>query len=149
MLLAFVVGALVPLYVSSKQIKATTTSAFRQHWIDALRDDLSEYLGNLAVLSGELSLENATPSTVILENKGDLHRSLATTLSRILLRLNPSEEDHAQLRALLERASRSAMANPESKYEQPENDLISLGNRIVDLAQAILKREWNRVKNLD
>jgi hypothetical protein len=66
-------------------------------------------------------------------------------VAKIKLLLNPTEQDH---KALAELFDESAIAL--TKYLRREttthNELANINQKIVELTQSILKREWNRVK---
>ena len=68
--------------------------------------------------------------------------------AKIRLLLNPSESDHASLIALIHQSSmklRSISQRGGVDLRSLE-ELYAIVEKIVPLAQGILKREWNRVK---
>jgi hypothetical protein len=132
-LAAILVSPFVTLSVAKRQIRAQTISGNRQAWINSLRDDLAEFLS----LVFSLRLKGI-PSERFLE----LAQRLRLVQSRIKLRLNPSEQDHVSLIALVERAVVLAIrAN-----DTDASAAAKASDEIVDLSQSVLKREWERVK---
>lgn len=101
-----------------------TVAAFRQKWIEAVRDTLSEY---------HSILMSASSFTTISEEE---RRALIALKMKLSLMLNPEEEDSKNLLLLL-----AEMRNCESW-----DDRADLSTKISMTAQKILKTEWVRIK---
>jgi hypothetical protein len=119
------------------QSRASVVSASRQRWIDALRDDIAEFL----TVDAEHKAFDASPSfdpDVNLASIREKDRLLARQmllLRRVRLRLNPAEDIHNDL---LDRMKRLVVA--------PQLESAAASEEVVELAQTILKAEWERVK---
>ena len=145
-LVASIVGPIVALNVAKRQFNATAISANRNKRIDTLRDELAEFISLLATAlvvkskwkdrweegRGPMNSEPA-----LLEK----FERIVLAQSKIQLLINPNEENHQRLTETIDAAIRRLRSEDASDSET-EADLRS----IVALAQAILKREWQRVK---
>lgn len=122
------------LNIARLQIHSSTVSSNRQKWIDTLRDELAEFLAERDALTAKLRDSERDQTSV---------RTSSTRLVRLFhqlqLRLNPKEADHARIISLVDDLSR-----------KPTNELDdSMIDELVALAQSVLKREWERVKQGD
>ncbi len=134
-LLSLVIGGAAAWYSSRKALASAQTERmyqsaieigrYRQAWIDALRDDLAEYAGITTVAH----LDVPPPEKV---------ERAAVLAQRIRLRVNRSDSDYAELTATL-----TAMLE---QYLLKSENQITRVKPIVPLSQAILKREWERLK---
>jgi hypothetical protein len=149
-LAAAVIGPLVTIYATNKQnqttlrvardqISASTVSASRQKWIDSLRDTIAEFLavaGQQSYLAlkdeGAAWADDASAQRVVLLR------------ARIALLINPRETDHRELFQMVTELMSlvRAMRDPAARRRSSE-----LHHDITEKAQAILKREWERVKS--
>jgi hypothetical protein len=78
--------------------KEQKISEFRQKWIETLRDDISDFLGNIVVLGDMKQRDHAarvensnlvfTPSEI-----KDCQAAVSSALTRILLKLNPDDKN--------------------------------------------------------
>ena len=148
--LAAVVSALVALVsatlgpwlswkIAKGQAISTLRSTSRQQWLDALRNEVADYLGVLTEggmkrISGELSVP-------------DMHklaRELAQRLAKIELLLNPTEELHDRLCWLLKEAHSETW----SPDVQPDLEQVRVRtDEALDVCKQILKTEWDRAKD--
>lgn len=119
--------------IAERDIKSKVLSNNRQEWINKLRDNLSEFMSLILVVRKTQQLNSS--ELISYYNK------LFTTRFRIKLSLNPNENDHCELDALL----KAAMEKTTSYSELYED----IGDKILELSQSILKREWERVKKLE
>ena len=145
-LVASIAGPFVTLAVAKRQFSASVLSANRQKWIETLRDTLSELisiLGTAAVLRMTWKADwdrGLGP----LSERGELLEKvqrLVMVQAKIRLLINPLEPDHEALYRAIEAASKHLQA--EDWHESSMEADVEL---ITRLAQAILKREWMRVK---
>jgi hypothetical protein len=147
---ALITGAIS--FVNLTLTKEQKTSEFRKAWIDALREDLAQFLGAARAFARAVEVlhqfgpdyKSKVPLTVSDEKVSDLRYQAAETYCRIQLRLNPSEPEHVELLRLLRRAI------------DEQNEMLRSGGGIdptmkaievaTKYAQPVLKREWERVK---
>ncbi len=142
--------------IASRQI-ADNISTKRQTWIDELRKDSSEFLTVVGHIQ-ELKRPQALTATGLTraehfqeQLKGEMRaRELFT---RIRLRLNPGEEAHNKLVALIMKIAENGY-NPHRAYTPAEElesaqDFNEAVHAVVSHLQAILKSEWERVKKGD
>ena len=139
-LLAVIVGPIISIYVAKKQVRANTVAVFRQQWIDSLREDLSQFLSLFEIIaSNRSSFEPVSDDT---------NKDLVACRTRIALRLNPNEGDHASLVDFLFESCSVLFRDPTTDKEF-DSTVRKRQEKIVALARPILKREWQRVKSLD
>lgn len=145
-LVASIAGPVVALTVARRQVSATVVSGNRQKWIEALRDDLAELISLLAtglVIKSKWKDRweqgrgplNAEPALL------DKFERIVLAQARIQLLINPGDADHQRLAEAIDSA-----ANQLRSEEAPDSATEADIRTIVVLAQAILKREWQRVK---
>ena len=124
-IIAAVLGAAIlflTTYYSSRKSARIELSKLRLDWIEKLREDLSEF-------------QAMAMRPDFRPHEDERFYRLGT---RIELRLNPSEADHAQLIAAMYDMLRASEGSLEDKYKT--NPLF------VSTAQKIIKDEWARVR---
>jgi hypothetical protein len=145
-LVASIVGPIVTLTVARRQYNATVISASRQKWIETLRDTLAELIALLRAASvvkskwkdkwdrgrGPLDADPA-----MLEK----FEHIVLSQSKIDLLINPTDADHQLLYETIETAI-SRLGSEESLEAETQSDVQT----ITRVGQAILRREWQRVK---
>jgi hypothetical protein len=145
-LVASVVGPVITLTVAQRQFNATVISANRQKWIETMRDTLAELI---ALIRAALVVKskwkdkwdrglgplNADPAML------DKFEHIVLAQSKIELLMNPIDGDHQRLYETIESAIERLRAE-ESLEAETLHDIRT----ITALGQAILKREWQRVK---
>ena len=119
------------------QSRASVVSASRQRWIDALRDDIAEFLTTDAEHKGFDAHPSSDPKVNLdsIRQKDRLLARQMLLLKRIRLRLNPAEADHIELAARMNKL----VMTPQFESSKPAED-------VIELAQKIFKDEWKRVK---
>ena len=144
-LVASILGPLVTLSVARRQFNANVLSANRQRWIETLRDMVAELISLIvtalvvkAKWHGKWDQGRGAVADPALMEK--LQR-LVLLQSKIRLLLNPTEPDHQQLDQSIDAAIKRLQSEQTVDAEM-EADIQT----ITRLAQAILKREWQRVK---
>lgn len=133
-LVSLIVGPWVALRVAEKQIRASVVSANRQAWINALRDELAtldSQLVQVAAYAGRREHEAAYVSALTGEMRA---------VSRIKLFINPKESDHSQL------VEEMRLVHSHTVHPVNIEQLNAGREKLLALGQAILKREWERVK---
>jgi len=140
-----VVGALVALHVNRQQIKSTTISTNRQAWINSLRDEISSCIAALEVTGFSCITQN-------IFSQEEKEKAILTLLgheAKIRLLINPYETDHKQLIEVLHKALKVSFL-PKTAHETNEDAASKIKEnvgKIISISQAILKREWQRVKS--
>lgn len=145
-LVASVTGPFVTLYVGRSQVRAAVLSANRQRWIDGFRELVAEFCSQVAVAvqvreklirDGRFHL-SAEPEV--------LHRfeRLVVTATKIRLMVNPLEDEHQELLAVMEGLLTMLRTAAPTGDVQPEAE--AAGRRIIGMSHAILRREWLRVQ---
>lgn len=138
------VGAFASIHAANRQIAATTISANRQSWINALRDELAALISNLQITSFAFLAPHSF-------SKDDAKASLRDTLTRearIRLMLNLSESDHARLLEFIDEALQEG-AKGQQDGETADDAAMRVREavaQVVTQSQIVLKREWIRVK---
>ncbi len=145
-MIASVAGPYVNTRIAGLQFKTNVLSVNRQKWIEALRDlvsSLNSQLLTAAVM--RQSLEE--PAHIVIARDPDLFRrveGLMRTATHIELMLNPLEQDHQRLNALMQE-SIDQLRRPSPGHDV-EARVERLTRDIIQVTQAILKQEWGRVK---
>lgn len=141
-LVAVIVSPVVSIYVARRQIRASVVSANRQKWIDQLREQLAELITSIRFLNLHRSLDHISEAEWI-------ERFQRTFLieSKINLLLNSNESDHITLSKTVREAIATMLETKEKK--ETSRKVVDLTDSIVKQSQAILKREWERVKTGD
>lgn len=148
---ALITGAIS--FVTLTMTKEQKTSEFRQAWIDALRDELSQFLGAARAFARAIEMlrtygrdyKEKVMFPLSEEKISDLRYQAAETLTKIQLRLNPEEAKHIELMSLL----RSAITQQNDLLQNDGTDIKPIIDAIEQAtthAQIILKDEWKRVK---
>lgn len=119
-------------------------SANRQAWINDLRQDVSELLGCMGIVTLAADSEGGK---VKLKESGpvEFFQRLLVLRQRIALRLNPAEAAHVELLTLIDVTMKGSTSSGAARSEA----LMEGQPKIVAATQAILKAEWTRVKGGD
>lgn len=130
--------------------KENKTSEFRQAWIDSLRQEVSDFVGNTShVLSYRLYIHDTSSTNEefnrrhdeFIKKSDDILSKIVALRARIRLRLNP--EEHADFIKQLERVyGLVSSKNLPVSHEVVAAELDTLIQKI----QYLLKCEWRRVK---
>lgn len=114
--------------------RATVVSANRQRWIDAVREDVAEFIAvraQLRVLEKAGSMERSGQDALLKEER-ELRTKLIMLRARVEMRLNPDEDEHEKLLELMDR------------YDQDATTVADLALRTK--GRSIFKAEWTRLK---
>ena len=101
---------------------------FREQWIQNLREEMSTVGGYLA------NVTNLTPEQVVELSKANL---------KMLLLMNPEDEDYEELRIMTKMLHRSAATGKAA--QKPKNEETFKFSDFTRICQRILKREWVRM----
>lgn len=128
------IGSVLAALVAWLSAKAVTISNHRQDWINALRDDLVEYLRGIERVRYRVSrVSRATErADQVLEELQDARQATLLVYRRILLRLNITESAHVRLSELLEVLLHVQSATPDAEQI----------DAVVTQARQVLKDEW-------
>ena len=135
-LVSVIVGPLVACHVAQIQIKASVVSANRRVWIETLRSEVATFVAKITEFS--MSGPAGTASSDRLVGSGI---EVSRLMAKIRLLLNPTESDHSELVSRLRDAQAIA-----ARKDHATRDLGAACDAIVVVAQKVLKREWERVK---
>ena len=145
-LVASIVGPIVTLSVAKRQFSATAISGNRHKWIEALRDALAELISLLATAlvikskwksKWEEGRGPANSDPALLQK----FEHIVLAQAKVQLLINPHDEDHERLGQAIDIATRHLRSE-----DSPDSETEAEIRTIVERAQAILKREWQRVK---
>jgi hypothetical protein len=129
--------------IARLQIRASVVSTNRQDWINTLRDAIAEFLSKEAMARTFNRLHHADA-----ESLGRIQEVLRLNC-KITLLINSRESDHARLVKLIDKMTNSINGSNKTSDElrQIDASINDLRIETVTLSQAILKREWERVKS--
>lgn len=145
-MIASIAGPFVNTRIARFQFKANVLSVNRQKWIETMRElvaSLNSQLRSAAAIRQNLE----EPTDIVLARDPELLKrveKLIRTVSMVELMLNPLEQDHQQLNALMKEAVDRLRSLPPGPGIEVRIEAISYD--ITQVSQAILKREWLRVK---
>ncbi|HEU5395102.1 MAG TPA: hypothetical protein VFV36_09915, partial [Candidatus Methylomirabilis sp.] len=108
-LVASIFGPLVTLTVARRQFAASVLSANRQRWIESLRDSIAEFISLLitaVVVKARWKEKWDKGRSVLAAEPALMHKvgRMVFVQSKIRLLMNPTEADHQQLFAAIDRA---------------------------------------------
>lgn len=118
----------------ARSSRAAVVSANRQKWIDAIRDDLAEFIASRSQMEllGRHGSFEASGQDQILAEARQLRNRAVMLRARVEMRLNHKEDDHLALLAAMDR------------YDQELSPEADAALRLV--ARGIFKAEWTRLK---
>ena len=145
-LVASVLGPMVSLAVAKRQFNASVLSTNRQRWLETLRDTLAELASQIV---GVVITKTARKGQwqdgfdAAACDPAILHRveRIVFLQWRIRLLTNPANPDHLELCEVIESTLQGLK---QAGLDEPATRAAV--ERITALSQAILKREWERVK---
>lgn len=120
--------------IAARNSRAAVVSANRQKWIDAIRDDLAEFISTrsrIGALKFAGSFDNGGQDKLLTEER-ELRAKLIMLQSRINMRLNHDEDDHVALIDALRRHDEEGAGSSET--------------RLRAQGRKIFKDEWRRLK---
>lgn len=140
-LLAVLLGPLVSIWAAERQSRVAVLSANRQAWVNSLRDLIAECMS----ISGLIHLADwATRPQTEFDEKME---RLSFLISKTRLMLNPKEQDHQRLEQLLGELLKS-MGGRKAVDSKDSFGGAKAVRELLPLSQSILKREWERVKQI-
>lgn len=145
-MIASIAGPFVNTRIARIQFKANVLSVNRQKWIETLRD-LVASLNSQFLAAAAIRPTVEEPTGIVIARDPELFKrveNLLRTVSKIELLLNPLEQDHQQLKALMMKGVDQLRSPPPGQGIEERIEAIT--RDITQVAQAVLKREWVRVK---
>lgn len=119
--------------LANKQVRSAVVSANRQKWIDAVRDDISEFVSELPVVRAAI-----TPSAGKAD-RAAASRRIMLLYNRIRLRLNPDKPDQ---KAIIETMNSILSDLGHPSVSNKSDTLIAQG-------QSLFMQVWRQVKSGD
>lgn len=118
----------------ARSSRATVVSSNRQRWIDAIRDDVADFIAyrrQLHKLERAGSFEKSSQDALHTEER-EIRTKLLMLRARVEMRLNPEEQEHGELLELMDR------------YDNEPT--MAADQELRKKAQGIFKAEWSRLK---
>ena len=133
-LLGVLANTLVASLIGRWQYHAATVSLSRQAWINSLRNDIAEFQSLIFLIGNDENLDivEATP----------LFARLNALTSQIALSLNPNEPEHVSLGFLLGDSVQAMKAG----IGGDKAALVATQTSVLQSAQKIIKKEWEKIK---
>jgi hypothetical protein len=125
-------SAVFTVWNTGRTIRATVVSTNRQKWIDSIRDDLALFL---RLSSIDHMHQWTEPSAGLIEETQAARKEMHLISLRILLKLNPAENEHVEFIDMIEKLRTTS---------RPQED--PLPDRLARAGQDIFKAEWERIK---
>lgn len=130
-------ASLLGLVISKEQ----KTSEFRQAWVDALRNDLSNYLTQINAICDGVSINYKTIEKKV-EALTPLYRELNKATFNIALRINP--EEPLAKRVIASMGKLHKLTGDHSSISPDK--IRPIESEMLSASQKLLKSEWKRVK---
>ena len=145
-LVASILAPTVALRAAKTQFNASVISANRQRWIEAFRDLVASFLSQLYAASLVRGKIVGVGLNVISADPAMLSRieQMVLTTSKIRLMINTNESDHHKLYNIMSGALDLIRFTPAE--QDIDEQVQSTMDEIAEICQALLKREWVRVK---
>lgn len=121
--------------ISRKQIANSGVTQFRQKWIDSLRDAISLFIAKAEVIA---TLDYEDEETYV-----EHFFELSQMQGKIELYLNPNEDDHIEIIALMEDIRE--IIHEENWTDKVEDKLNESIEELLDISRKVLRREWKKV----
>ena len=130
-------------FLASVFTKESKISEFRQQWIDALRNDVSELISVLCYLSHEYEQlsksADRSQTPIVLDRIKPEMMTIQKIHARIEMRLNP--EEHENLLDILG----EFVVLPDFTAKSEAEQAVAI-RKVINETQKILKSEWRVVK---
>ncbi len=132
-------GAVIAAFVAGRAAKFVKISEHRQNWINALRDDVAEYIASAHRVQADtkdlILLQQDAEQRDSIRQRIDTKKDVADTLlMKVVLRLNPKENDHIALEKRLK------------ELREAKGIDLELENCAIEQARVVFKREWDVAK---
>lgn len=131
------IASLVGLVLAKEQ----KTSEFRQAWIDQLRFEFADYLSAFTEMRDQVQ-RNFPSNSHKLEVLSPLYSKLNRASNMVRLRLNPVESETEEITSVMD--CMENLSQDDLRLVGPTGD--TLEDDLRGKAQALLKREWDRVR---
>ncbi|MHA2936837.1 hypothetical protein ACXJY6_00920 [Vibrio sp. RC27] len=134
-------------FISLVLSKEQKVSEFRQQWIDSLREEIATFIGNVVTIS-DISKrmlwaqEKGEKSEFSQSDLKEFQVAASKAYTRINLRLNP-DDDNSEVIALIESLEELRKFTKQAEWQKVDDKVDDVRSK----SQALLKLEWERVKN--
>lgn len=132
------------------QVRANNISQARINWIQDLRNELSQFNGEVAIINFYLRDVVKLTEKGKKENAEQLYNDQVERIKnarkyafKIKLFLNKGENDHKELERLIDEYYKVALEN----YSTVKSDFNIISDDILDISRKILKDAWEQAKN--
>ncbi|MFT5717016.1 MAG: hypothetical protein ACI9T7_001199 [Oleiphilaceae bacterium] len=133
-------------FVSLVLSKEQKVSEFRQKWIDGLREEVSDFIGNIVTVAEmqkriKIAKEHEREPEFTRVDLKDFQAVISTAYTRIVLRLNPDDASSIS-KELITNLDVVRLAAQKGEWEKVNTEVV----HVRTSAQKLLKEEWDRVK---
>lgn len=120
--------------IAARNSRASVVSANRQKWIDAIRDDVAEFIAvrSQMVLIARSGSFNPSGQDMVMSEARQMRNRAVMLRARVEMRLNHNEDDHQNLLRAMD------------EYDQAVSD--ESDGKLRSIARKIFKAEWERLK---
>jgi len=132
------------------QVRANNVSQARINWIQDLRNELSQYNGEVAIINYYLqdvvdltAKGDKTNAEKVYNEQVERIKNARQYAFKIKLFLNMDENDHKKLEELIDKYYKTALET----YSTVKSDFNSISDEILDISRKILKNAWEQAKN--
>lgn len=123
--------------------KEQTVSAFRQAWVDALRQDIAAVVSCVHEMHASKGELKGSPC----KHPNGNTFCLPELAARIRLRLNPDEQRPKEKEATIEVLNALSQLESISHNGDPQNHRLDVVKLLVSNAQTVLKENWNLIRS--
>lgn len=143
---AFGIGTIIAAVFGWWGARAVAISNHRQNWINALRDDITEFLKHLDILRivvpEMMRAETLERHEASNQKKDEARIGLLIAYRRTMMRLNMTEARHVKLANLLT----GIVSTPLLTGAANANATVEQVNQVLEAARVVLKYEWDVAK---
>jgi len=139
-------GGFVTIKANERKIRAAIITANRQKWGETLRDLLAEMMSvsySVAIVKRQITTADPVAAVAADRLLLDKVEHVALVKNKIRLMLNPMKDEHRLLLDTVNRTFQHVVSLNELDVIERLHDDIEL---MTEQAQALLRREWQRVK---
>ena len=131
--------------------KETKISEFRQNWINDLRKDITTYVSSMQSLETFENyindhLEDKIKDLDIVNKRAELHDAALSAYNSIHLKINKNEKNK-KAKEVNDNFLQALDEAHENRKAGETEDIGYLLEQVISNAEALLKREWNRVRD--
>lgn len=132
-----IIGAILAYFLTKRNIISQRVFDSRQEWIDSVGDLVSAFFALSIRIYFDQTKKPLPPHVDDVGNRQELIR----LYQRIVLKLNPHDNSHAEIEKILDQMIASI-----NKSSIDGNTSTLLGESLVQKTQLMLKNEWEKIK---